>query len=247
MTEQLTDHDRHDGEVQEQINGYWSRRAAAYDDYQQRPERRELDRRAWTDVWRSALPRAAYDVLDVGTGSGHVACLLASMGHRVTGVDLADGMLERAREHAARMPRAPYFVRGDAVDPPFPPGTFDAVVGRYLTWTLREPDRAFAAWRQLLRPGGRLALVDTAWFPRGWDASQESAPDEFGDAYDATVRQALPLAEGDTMWGLQQRLREAGFADIDVHPLHRVLELDLEHGVAPGHEVRTQYLVTARR
>lgn len=239
-TEQLTTG------VQDRIDAYWSLRAAAYDDHQQRPERREVDRHAWTDVWRSALPRAAYDVLDVGTGSGHVACLLASLGHRVTGIDLADGMLARAREHAGRMARPPVFERGDAVDPPFPPGSFDAVVGRYVTWTLREPDRAFAAWRELLRPGGRLALVDTAWFPHGWDGSEESGVDEFGDFYDPEVRAALPLAEGDTMFALQERLLAAGFEAVEVHPLHRILELDLALGVAPGHEVRTQYLVTGR-
>ena len=33
---------------------------------------------------------------------------------------------------------------------------------------------------------------------------------------------------------------------VEVHPLHRILELDLALGVAPGHEVRTQYLVTGR-
>lgn len=236
----------HTTAVQDQINDYWSLRAPSYDAYQQRPERRELDRRAWTDVWRCALPRSAYDVLDVGTGSGHVACLLASMGHRVTGIDLAEGMLERAREHAADLARPPRFQLGDAVAPDFAPGSFDAVVGRYLTWTLREPERALAAWRELLRPGGRLALVDTAWFPHGWDSSEESRPDEFGAFYDESVRSALPLAEGQTMFGLQELIVQAGFEQVEVHPLHRILELDLELGVAPGHEVRTQYLVTAQ-
>lgn len=232
--------------VQDQISDYWSLRAAAYDDYQQRPERRELDRRAWSDAWRSVVPRSALDVLDVGTGSGHVACLLATMGHRVTGIDLAEGMLERAREHASTLPRPPRFLLGDAVAPPFEAGSFDAVVGRYVTWTLREPARAFAAWARLLRPGGSLALVDTSWFPHGWEASEESHADEFGDFYDVRVRRELPLAEGDTVRTAAATLQAAGFVDVDVHPLHRILELDLAHGVAPGHEVRQQWVVTAR-
>ncbi|WKN47513.1 class I SAM-dependent methyltransferase [Nocardioides sp. Arc9.136] len=230
--------------VQDRIDAYWTRRAPAYDDHQQRPDRRELDRAAWADVWTAALPLAPADVLDVGTGSGHVACLLAALGHRVTGIDLAEGMLERAREHAASLGVAqpPRFLRGDAVDPDLPAGSVDAVTGRYVMWTLREPVAAVRRWAALLRPGGVVAVVDSTWFPEGVATGGEA----FTAAYDDDVVAALPLAEARSIDATADVLRAAGLLDVTVTPLTAVLDLDRAHGVAPGHEVRPQHLVTGR-
>lgn len=237
------------GAVQDRIDAYWTGRAPAYDDHQQRPERRDLDRRAWAEVWSDALPPAPADVLDVGTGSGHVACVLAGLGHRVVGIDLAEGMLERARQHAATLDAPagpPRFLRGDAVDPALPAGSFDAVVGRYVMWTLREPVDAVRRWMRLLRPGGVVAVVDSTWFPEGIGAGAETGIDAFATAYDEEVRAALPLAQAGSIEATVDVLREAGLADVTVTPLEALLELDRRHGVAPGHEVRLQHLVRGR-
>ncbi|WP_435743095.1 class I SAM-dependent methyltransferase [Nocardioides sp. SYSU DS0663] len=231
-----------DTSVQDRIDRYWTGRAPAYDDHQQRPERRELDRAVWADVWSSVLPAAPADVLDVGTGSGHVACLLASLGHTVTGIDLAEGMLDRAREHAAGLARPPRFLRGDAVAPDFPDGSFDAVTGRYVMWTLRDPVAAVRRWAALLRPGGVVAVVDSTWFPEGLDAGGEA----FAAAYDEEVRAALPLAAARSIDETADVLRAAGLDGVEVTALEAVLELDRAHGVAPGHEVRMQHAVSGR-
>ncbi|GAA4377528.1 class I SAM-dependent methyltransferase [Nocardioides caricicola] len=222
-------------QLQDTINAYWTDRAPEYDAYQQRPERRDLDRDAWVRVWSPALPPAPVDVLDVGTGSGHVACLLADLGHRVTGIDLADGMLDIARGHAAASVRPPRILAGDAVAPDFPPASYDAVVGRYVMWTLRDPDAAVASWVRLLRPGGVVAVVDSTWFTDGLG-------NLYGDRPDAT----LPLADARTIDETAEVLRRAGLADVTVTPLEEVLELDRAHGVAPGHDVQLQYLVSGR-
>lgn len=223
------------GSAQESINAYWSERAPDYDDYQQRPERRDLDAEAWGAVWSAALPPAPSQVLDVGTGSGHVACLLAGLGHEVTAIDLADGMLAIARERAATLERAPRFLVGDAVAPDFAPGSFDVVVGRYVMWTLRDPAAAAARWFDLVRPGGRVAMVDSTWFPEG-----------VPDLYDGPGTD-LPLAGSTTIDDSAAVLGAAGFADVDVTPLQRIHDLDEAHGVAPGHRVQMQFLLTGRR
>ncbi|MFI5934194.1 class I SAM-dependent methyltransferase [Actinoplanes sp. NPDC051494] len=219
-------------DVQGRINGYWTGRAPAYDDYQRRPERFSADQAAWAKVWEQALPAAPADVLDVGTGSGQVAVMLAGLGHRVTGIDLAEGMLDRARAHAAAMDNPPTILRGDAVEPGFPAAGFDAITSRYLLWTLREPQAALANWTRLLRPGGMIAAVDSTWFPRGVDI------------YDDEVRAALPLAAATSIQQSVALFEQAGLTDVTLTPLTTILELDQRYGVAENHEVQLQYLVT---
>jgi SAM-dependent methyltransferase len=222
--------------LQQSINDYWTAAAPAYDAHQQRPDRRPADVDAWSRVWSAALPPAPAAVLDVGTGSGHVACLVAGLGYDVTGIDLSGGMLDLAREHAARLDNPPRIMEGDAVDPAFAPASFDAVVGRYVTWTLRDPDAAVASWVRLLRPGGVVAMVDSTWFADGLDSAL------YGDRPDGH----LPLADATSIEATADALRRGGLADVTVTPLGEILELDRTYGVAPGHDVQVQYLLTGR-
>ena len=68
------------------------------------------------------------DVLDLGCGCGvPVARDLSAAGHRVTGIDISDVQIERAQ----RLVPGATFVRGDATQAAFPPGSFDAVVCLY--------------------------------------------------------------------------------------------------------------------
>ncbi|MBM2621859.1 methyltransferase domain-containing protein [Actinoplanes sp. LDG1-06] len=215
--------------AQDRINDYWTGRAPSYAEYQRQPARLADDLAAWSQVWAGALPPAPLDVLDVGTGSGQVAGVLAGLGHRVTGIDLSPGMLEQARSTYGNVG----FRLGDAVEPPFPPSSFDAVTGRYVMWTLRDPGAAVANWMRLLRPGGTVAVVDSTWFPDG--------PQSF---YDPSVWEALPLAQAESINQTAAVLEQAGLADVTVTPLTTIYELDEKYGVAPGHELQTQYLIT---
>ena len=225
----------HDTGLQDTINEYWTERAPSYDAYQQRPERRDLDVEVWGRAWSSVLPPAPADVLDVGTGSGHVARLLAGLGHRVTGIDLSAGMLAIAEQHAATDQRAPRFLEGDAVDPDLPPASFDAVVGRYVMWTLRDPEAAVGNWLRLLRPGGVVAMADSTWFADG-----------LGDLYGERPAGRLPLAEARSIEEVRDAMVRGGLGDVTVTPLEDVLDLDRRLEVAPGHDVVVQYLLVGR-
>lgn len=234
-------------DVQSSWNAYWTRYAAEYDEHQLARLAGAAERETWMRVWEAALPAGTRTVLDVGTGTGNMALLLAGEGYRVTGIDLSSGMLEQARGKAARHPRPPTFLSGDAVDPPFAPGSFDAIVSRYLLWTLRDAPAALRRWHELLRPGGALVAVDAPWFASAQELPRATARQQhFAQAYDEAAFTRLPFGRAGT-----ERIRadweSAGFVDVRVDPLPDVLALDRAHGVAPGHEPELQYRFSARR
>ncbi len=70
-------------------------------------------------------------------------------------------MVARAREKLAG--RDAVFLLGDAAAPPVGEERYDAVLVRHVLWALPEPRRALRHWRDLLRPGGRLVLVEGVW------------------------------------------------------------------------------------
>ncbi|MER7666625.1 class I SAM-dependent methyltransferase [Streptomyces sp. NPDC096193] len=241
-----------DSDVQKRITSYWSGHGPDYDAHPTSRLHMGEAAQRWQQVWASALPQAPADVLDVGTGTGQVAVHLWQLGHRVTGVDLAEGMLDLARAKAAELDDPPVFRVGDAVRPPLPAASFDAVTARYLLWTLREPVQALRNWRELLRPGGHLAVVDGLWFANGIDTSRDT-PDEavFRSAYQPHVVQALTLAESADRQDFAMAVRDAGFVDVRIRDLSqiRAAELELSRDPAVGHRVdpRMQFLITARR
>lgn len=233
--------------VQEAWNQYWSRYAAEYDEHQLARLARPGERETWARVWGSVLPAGTQTILDAGTGSGNMALLLAGEGYEVTGIDLAAGMLEQARAKAERHPHPPTFLVGDAVDPPFSPGSFDAIVSRYLLWTLRDAPAALERWHRALRPGGVLVAVDAPWFQTPEELPRQTARQQhFASAYDETAFAHLPFGRAGTAQ-IRAEWEAAGFTDVRVDPLPEVLALDRAHGVAPGHEPELQYRFSARR
>ncbi|GAA0301574.1 class I SAM-dependent methyltransferase [Streptomyces polychromogenes] len=102
------------------------------------------------------LPTRFGRALDVGSGSGELARLLASRAGAVRGVDVDPGMVERARELTA--PAAPVtFTVGDARKE-LPPGRYDVVTCVATVHHMPFGD-ALARFRRHLAPGGRLVVV----------------------------------------------------------------------------------------
>lgn len=117
----------------------------------------------WLGGLRDRLP-AAGRILDIGCGCGvPVARHLAGAGYQVTGVDISDVQIERARQ----LVPAASFILADATELDFPPGSFDAVVCLYTLIHMpldRQPLllRRIGRW---LRPGGWLLAItgQDAW------------------------------------------------------------------------------------
>ncbi len=149
---------------------YWTGRAPGYAEVS-RSELSGPGRRSWSECLRAELaahfPDTAPEklrVLEAGTGPGFFAVLLCELGCDVTAIDLTPAMLEEAKKNAGALAGRISFREMDAQAPAFADGSFDVIVSRNLTWNLPHPDRAYAAWERLLRPGGLLLNFDANWY-----------------------------------------------------------------------------------
>lgn len=149
-------------QAKDTIRQYWDYRSGTYTNgnIDIDPEVRD----AWKKWLRSCVgERPGIRALDVGTGPGFLAMLLAEMGYEVQAVDLSDRMVERARDNAARRGLQVEVRQGDAEALPFPDGFFDVVASKYLLWTLPHPEKALSEWKRVLRDGGVVLAIDGEW------------------------------------------------------------------------------------
>lgn len=97
--------------------------------------------------------------LDVGTGTGHTAAQLALSAKKVYGLDPAEGMRQAAQEmygHLGNLELVP----GTSEETGFPNDTFDIVTARHTLHHHPSMPRTLAELRRILKPGGRLVIVD---------------------------------------------------------------------------------------
>jgi ubiquinone/menaquinone biosynthesis C-methylase UbiE len=110
-------------------------------------------------------------VLDIGCGTGVFASKIceAMPGAQVWGIDLVRGMLDKGHERWRRHSDGVIPIQGDSERLPFGWATFDVVTCANSFHHYPHQDRAVEEMRRVLKPGGRLMLVDGYRdFPWGW-------------------------------------------------------------------------------
>jgi ubiquinone/menaquinone biosynthesis C-methylase UbiE len=180
----------------------------------------------------AAMARAALgpadQVLEIGCGCGECSVDLArtvSEGE-VLAVDVSSMLLEVARDLGRRLPNL-RFEQGDAQVHPFPRGAFDAVFSRFGVMFFEDPTAAFANIRTALKPAGRLAFC--CW--RGAEENEwMSTPVRAAAHLLPPMPPPDPHAPGPMAFAdrgrLHRILQNAGFADIAIEPLDRLMGSD---------------------
>ena len=155
--------------IRDETREFWSARAATFDQSVGHEIFSEAERRGWHRLLRKHLGdgdgRAA---LDLACGTAVISHLLNDLGFSVTGLDWSEAMLEQARAKAARRGADIRFVMRDAENTGEPRGSVDVITNRHLVWTLVDVPAAFAEWFALLKPGGKLLIVDGNMGRRTW-------------------------------------------------------------------------------
>jgi len=139
----------------DKVRRSWAKQAPRYDKSIGFFERRVFgsEHREW------ACSRATGDTLEVAIGTGlNVAHYPDEV--KLTGVDLSPEMLAIARERTSGLSREVDLQQGDAHALPFENATFDTVVCTYSLCNIPDARLAVAEMRRVLRPGGKLILVD---------------------------------------------------------------------------------------
>lgn len=139
----------------------WDASAATFDDEPDHGLRDPDVRAAWAELLLPMMPEPPATILDLGCGTGTLSLLLAAAGHRVRGVDGSPQMITIGRAKTAGLPVE--LVHGDAADPPYEPAAADVVLCRHVLWALEDRETVMSRWVRLLRPGGRLVLVEGDW------------------------------------------------------------------------------------
>jgi demethylmenaquinone methyltransferase/2-methoxy-6-polyprenyl-1,4-benzoquinol methylase len=171
----------------------------------------------WRRLTAAAAVRLGDRVLDAACGTGDLAIADRKAGaSHVTGLDFSERMLARARKKAPLE-----WVQGDLLALPFEDASYDAATVGFGVRNVADLERALRELRRVLRPGGRLAILEitqprgplrpffSLWFDRVVPALGKVLPGGAAYAYlPASVKRFPPAEE------LAELMRTCGFGDV---------------------------------
>lgn len=197
----------------ERIKAVWNQHATHYDEKHNRLE----DQPVWKKILLEQIGADKNQtVLDMGTGTGFLAQLVAEAGYRSVGIDFAEKMVDRANKNAQDNHLDIEYLVGDWNQLPFENNSIDVIINRLIMWAVFLPEKTLKEWHRVLKPGGRILCFcpenTKEKLPRHYDLEiekqlplRDATPQQFGDALTATGYQrieimALPQLSGDKLF-----------------------------------------------
>ena len=151
-------------EIKNRISRSWDKWSANYD-----RSLRSEEEEAWKRFFSEKFGGQKLRILDAGTGTGFLSVSLAELGHDVVGVDMSEGMLAVCRKKAKERRLNLDLRIGDAESLDFEDTSFDAVVSRWVLWTLPHPEKAIREWRRVIKPGEKIYTFETPFAGKNSD------------------------------------------------------------------------------
>ena len=146
----------------------------------------------WRDVaWRKRTVKAVLEaqperVIDVATGTGDLALELADAGiPSVIGLDFSSGMIAAARDKISGRTRVA-LVQGDGMALPLDDGAVDGLTISFGLRNLPDYDAAIREFVRVVRPGGRIVVLEMSPLP----------PSRFASMFDWYFRTIVPIVGG---------------------------------------------------
>ena len=173
-------------ELKNRIKKWWDDPTQDYDGFIGHGVNSEIEKELWGNEILHLLRYIQNPkILDIGSGTGFLALLLARMGCEITAVDWSMTMMQKAKEKAKAAQIPIQFKVQDAEDLTFQDASFDAVVSRLVLWSLSNPSNAVREWVRVTKPGG-FVITD---IPR---IGSHSGKHHYGDG----LGEQLPLGNG---------------------------------------------------
>ncbi|MEW6623002.1 MAG: class I SAM-dependent methyltransferase [Bacillota bacterium] len=220
--------------LEARIEKYWTGRANGYSEAI-KEDMNSFKKNAWQTIIKEymGVVDGPIRALDVGTGPGFFAVIMAELGYEVTAIDTSSEMLKEAQKNAQFASFEITAMKGDAHRIELPDCSFDLVISRNLVWTLPNPMEAYAEWYRLLKPMGKLLVFDANWYLRLSDPQlqekyeacrQEAVKKGYSDGVTLNqhkeceeLARKLPLTyEKRPEWD-KKALAQCGFNSIDIN------------------------------
>lgn len=123
-----------------------------------------------------AAERIGGRILEVGVGTG-ISLPAYRRTSRLTGVDISDAMLDKARERVRRLglDNVEDIAVMDAEDLRYPDASFDVAVAQYVVTAVPNPERALDELARVVRPGGEIVITTRVGADAGFRGTVEKA------------------------------------------------------------------------